>query len=443
METLTMKTQFKMMGRTTIAILAASMLSTIGSSVWGQTTYTVIDLGVNVVPADINNGGDVVGSMATAPYGTVGIHYDVFNGLTELPGTRDAKAINDQGDFVGTWSTGGGYLMSGASIEDFGADYTASGINEVGQIAGSKSKANPHRPTPRPTDPAVYDLLTSQWDAANVARVYSRGTRKGVYADLYRLNDINDLGVSVGTKSRYGLYGSSSFLWSPGDAAVTWLPIPGGGEATAINNAGQVVGRTGIISGVYTGYVYDIGSDTLTDLGVLSGGTYSLAYDINDSGQVVGNSAGRGFVWQDGIMIDANSLLDAGSPWTITSANAINELGEIAAIGTMNGESHGLILVSDNGGGGGGDPVNAAPVAVVDVSSTTPQRRVRIKFDASASSDSDGTIVEYFWDFGDGKTATGIRKGHRYRKAGVYDATLTVTDDGGLTNSASVTITVE
>ncbi len=198
------------------------------------------------------------------------------------------------------------------------------------------------------------------------------------------------------------------------------------------------------VSGVYTGYVYDVGSDTMTTSGTLNSSTYSIAYDINDAGQVVGTSGERGFVWQDGVMLNLNSLLEVGSAYTITSANAINEMGEIAAVGTINGESHGLILVADNAGDGGGvDPENAAPIGVLDVDTTTGTAPVRIRFKAKASTDADGTIVEYFWDFGDGKTATGIRKGHRYRKAGVYVATLTVTDDGVLTDSESVTIIVD
>jgi len=54
-----------------------------------------------------------------------------------------------------------------------------------------------------------------------------------------------------------------------------------------------------------------------------------------------------------------------------------------------------------------------------------------ITFDGSASSDSDGTIAQYDWDFGDGSTGTGETAVHSYDQAGTYTVTLTVTDDAG------------
>ena len=59
-----------------------------------------------------------------------------------------------------------------------------------------------------------------------------------------------------------------------------------------------------------------------------------------------------------------------------------------------------------------------------------------ITFDASASSDPDGTIVSYSWDFGDGNTAAGVTATNTYVMAGTFPVTLTVTDDAGLTASA-------
>ncbi|MBB5803481.1 subtilisin family serine protease [Saccharothrix ecbatanensis] len=60
-------------------------------------------------------------------------------------------------------------------------------------------------------------------------------------------------------------------------------------------------------------------------------------------------------------------------------------------------------------------------------SSTTPD----CSFDASGSSDPDGSIVSYAWDFGDGKTGTGVKAGHTYSTTAysvTFTAKLTVTD---------------
>jgi len=67
-----------------------------------------------------------------------------------------------------------------------------------------------------------------------------------------------------------------------------------------------------------------------------------------------------------------------------------------------------------------------------------------ITFDGSDSSDTDGEIVEYGWDFGDGSTGTGVSPVHIYAEAGDYTATLTVTDnDGAVSIEASAEVTVE
>lgn len=66
-----------------------------------------------------------------------------------------------------------------------------------------------------------------------------------------------------------------------------------------------------------------------------------------------------------------------------------------------------------------------------------------VDVDASGSTDPDGSITSYEWNFGDGGTATGAVASHTYASAGSYDITLTVTDDQGLTDQAVQTIAVE
>ena len=58
------------------------------------------------------------------------------------------------------------------------------------------------------------------------------------------------------------------------------------------------------------------------------------------------------------------------------------------------------------------------------------------------SVDSDGSVVSWFWDFGDGKTNSSENPNHRYHGSGAYTVTLTVADDGGAGSSVSKTVTI-
>jgi serine protease len=64
-------------------------------------------------------------------------------------------------------------------------------------------------------------------------------------------------------------------------------------------------------------------------------------------------------------------------------------------------------------------------------------------FDASTSSDSDGTIASYSWNFGDGTMGSGPTLGHTFASPGTYSVSLTVTDDLGATGSTSKNVVIE
>ena len=60
-----------------------------------------------------------------------------------------------------------------------------------------------------------------------------------------------------------------------------------------------------------------------------------------------------------------------------------------------------------------------------------------IKFDGSASSDTDGKLTRFSWEFGDGTTREGAQTEHSFAKPGMYQVRLTVTDDSGSTCSSN------
>jgi PKD repeat protein len=87
-------------------------------------------------------------------------------------------------------------------------------------------------------------------------------------------------------------------------------------------------------------------------------------------------------------------------------------------------------------------PPNGTPVPSFTFSPSAPLTRVDVTFDATLSKDSDGRIVSYLWNFGDGSTDDGMVVKHDFRSVGTYVVTLTVTDDRGQSASLSKTVDV-
>ena len=80
------------------------------------------------------------------------------------------------------------------------------------------------------------------------------------------------------------------------------------------------------------------------------------------------------------------------------------------------------------------------PVASFTYSPLSLQVNDLITFDASGSSDADGAIISYAWDFGDGETSSRQNPTHAYSQEGSYSVTLTVTDDDGLTDTVTLSL---
>jgi PKD repeat protein len=84
---------------------------------------------------------------------------------------------------------------------------------------------------------------------------------------------------------------------------------------------------------------------------------------------------------------------------------------------------------------------NIAPVSQPGGPYSSTTRR-QVRFSGLASTDVDGHIASYQWNFGDGTVGSGVNPRHLYTRRGNYTATLVVTDDQGATHSASAAVRI-
>lgn len=103
-----------------------------------------------------------------------------------------------------------------------------------------------------------------------------------------------------------------------------------------------------------------------------------------------------------------------------------------------------IFLSGCSGGEGTTPPIssNQSPIANFTANPTSGVAPLEVFFNASSSSDSDGTIISYAWDFKDGNTGNGKTLNHTFSSTGSYNVELTITDNEGATDTTTKNITV-
>ena len=156
------------------------------------------------------------------------------------------------------------------------------------------------------------------------------------------------------------------------------------------------------------------------------------AYALNSSGQVIPIELGPASSGA-GIVLPAFpndiAILPDGSRAYATTGYPLEQLVPIDiatnTAGTPFGVGEGPVAIAI--------VPNQPPHAAFTSSPGSPKPGANVAFDGSGSTDSDGSVARYEWDFGDGTVVQsgGAKPSHAYAKAGTYQVTLTTTDNEG------------
>jgi probable HAF family extracellular repeat protein len=315
--------------------------------------YTITDLedGKNqfgVVYA-MNANGDVVGDANFQAFvwshGTMSTPASLGNSFST------ARSINDLGQVVGGFAPNGtsvAFLLDRGVVTKLdvpaGTTYSlAAAINNQGEI-----------------------LLNTRAGLGSTAFLWVHGAERQISSlgGFIAANALNQSGQVVGESSPGGTALVHAFLWS-GVQSIDLGVLPGGeaggncgfcaapnfSNATAINDSGEIVGQSAAAGQVLHAFVWR--GDGMEDLGTLPGDNRSYASSINNRGQIVGWSGHatgviidytRAVLWSGGAIVKLDEFIPTDSGWTLDIATAINSRGQIAGTGHRNGLARPFLL---------------------------------------------------------------------------------------------------
>jgi probable HAF family extracellular repeat protein len=315
------------------------LITLFSSNGFGAVRYRVVNLeaqGTVTSPSSgaiaLNSRGDVAGNFWTPGFIENRVfRYTDASGMLDLrfPGRGTVRGgfavgLNDYGQLVVEgparprgpsqlfrYTDGKGYVNLGTLG---GRESQASGtrhINNRGQVTGSSERADGFDRAFRYTDGIGMEDLGTLFGGRSSGR------------------GINELGWVVGGSDEH------AFLFRDDVGMIDLGP----GLAVGLNDIGTVTGSSELPDGTFSAFVYRDG--TLRIIGTLGGD--ASGHSVNNHNVVVGwsllESSFRAFIWteQDG-MVNLNRLIPLDSGWLLAVANSINDAGQVAGYGLLNGK---------------------------------------------------------------------------------------------------------
>lgn len=367
------------------------------------------------------------------------------------------------GDNLNSWpSAGASAYLSGtiAGVAVYDRVLTREEV-DAHRVASGRSSALASAPSDAygkavfSLDPTLYWRLGETGTTATAADSGmngSTGTYTGTSSQLVRgqagaLNGVADTAVRWApplSTSTVRLAGTQQFVNPQIFSAEAWFK-------TSTSAGGKILGfgdRNTALSSNNDRHIY-MSPDGTLNFGVYNGSQHvvrtSIAYNDGTWHHVVGVLSPQGMsFYVDGVLVgsDPNSAAqnyngywrvgnDTGWAGATTFTGTIDEVAVYSTALTAT-------QIDEHFQVGRFGTLNEKPTAAFSALPTD----LAVAFDASGSSDVDGSIASYTWDFGDGDAGEGATTSHTYRSGGTYEVTLTVTDDRGATATTAQAVTV-
>ncbi|TFC87368.1 PKD domain-containing protein [Cryobacterium sp. TMT1-21] len=234
----------------------------------------------------------------------------------------------------------------------------------------------------------------------------------------------------------------NEIMHSAANTGGDWLELANPGT-TAVDISGWKISN-GVNLTIQPGTVIPAGGRMVF---VENDKAFSAAYPTGNrlvGGEFVGDLSGDGeaLTLMNGANVVDTVTYGATAPWPAATGGPSLELVSPTA---DNADPANWRATSTTGGTpglvntAGGTPTNTPPTAAF----TATPNGLGVSVDGSTSSDPNGSVTGYSWNWGDNTAAgTGVTATHTYATAGTYTVTLTVTDNGGATGTTIRSVTV-